>query len=176
MLLEKDKLECMRDRTKKLAADQKQGLPEASFLSSLEVQASQVQDLQIRVQIREHVINVDRSLAAGGDGTAQSATETLLAAAAACLEINWIAYSSAFNLEIKKVTVKIEGKLDQRFVLSGLDIPARLKSMKITSQIVCSEDRERIERVYKKVLQYCPVGGSLHPEIRKEYILDVQPR
>ncbi len=174
MLLEKGKLNRMRERTKKLAADQKQGLPESSFLNSLEVEATQVKDLQIRVQAKDHVINVDQSPSAGGDGTAQTPTETLLIAAAACMELNWIAYSSAFNLEIQKVSVKVDGVLDQRYVLSGAEIPARLKSLKITSHIVSTEDRDKIERVYKKVLQYCVVSGSLHPDIRKEYVLDVQ--
>ncbi len=174
MLLAKEKLNQMRERTKKLAADVKQGLPETSFLNFLEVEASQVKDLQIRVQARNNVINVDQSPAAGGDGTAQSPTETLLAATAACLELNWIAYSSVFNLNIKKVSVKIEGALDQRFVLSGAGIPARLKFLKIISKVLSSDPRDKIERVYQKVLQYCPVSGSLHPEIRKEYFLDVQ--
>ncbi len=174
MLLEKEKLNRMRERTKKLAADQKQGLPDSSFLNSLEVEASQVKDLQIRVQARNHVIKVDQSPAAGGDGTAQSPIETLLAAAAACMELNWIAYSSAFNLEIQKVSVKVEGKLDQRYLLNGAEIPARLKSLKVTSLIISAENRDKIERVYKKVLQYCPVSGSLHPNIHKEYILDVE--
>ncbi len=174
MLLEKDKLNHMRERTKKLAADQKQGLPDTSFLNSLEAEASQVKDLQIRVKTRNHEIMVDQSPAAGGDGTAQSPIETLLAAAAACLELNWIAYSTAFNLELKQVSVKVEGKIDQRYLLSGADIPARLKSLKVTSRIFTAENRDKIERVYKKVLQYCPVSGSLHPDIHKEYILDVQ--
>ncbi len=174
MLLEKEKLNRMRERTKKLAADQKVGLPDASFLNSLEVEASQVKDLQIRVQARNHVINIDQSPAAGGDGTAQSPIETLLVAAAACLELNWIAYSSAFNLDVQRVSVKVEGKIDQRYLLSGAETPARLKSLKITSLIVTTENRDKIERVYQKVLQYCPVSGSLHPDIHKEYNLDVR--
>jgi len=174
MLLEKAKLNQMRERTKNLAAAQKQGLPDSYFLNTLEVEATQVKDLQINVRAREHIIKVDQSAAAGGDGTAQSPVETLLAAAAACLELNWIAYSSAFNLELHYVSVKIEGKLDQRYVLSSSIIPARLKSLRVISRIVTTESQEKIDKVYKKVLQYCPVNGSLHPDIHKEYVLDVQ--
>jgi len=176
MLLETKRLELMREKTKKLVAELKTPAPEEAFLRPIHTRAQQVKNLQIRVAVGKHIVSIDEPLDGGGEDTAQSPLDTLLVALAACIEVNWIAYSSAFNLDIHEVEVEVEGLIDQRFLLSGANnVPARLKAVKITSRVVTSAPRENIERVHQKVHQFCPVNGSLHPDIKREYILEIQP-
>jgi putative redox protein len=175
MLLEKKRLEIMREETKKLMAKLKTSAPEQAFLRQIRAEARQVKNLQIRAAVGKHTLNIDEPLEGGGDDTAQSPVDTLLASLAACIEVNWIAYSSAFNLDIREAVVEVEGTIDRRFLLSGTNsVPARLKAVKIISHIVTSAPRENVERVHQKVQQTCPVSGSLHPDIKKEYSIEIQ--
>ncbi len=177
MLLEPKRLEVMRENTKQLAAAAKSSQPEKAFLNQIRAEARQVTNLQIRATVGDHAINVDEPEEKGGDGAAQSPVDTLVAALAACTEVNWVAYGTAFNLDIDKAVVEVEGTIDRRYVLAGAKgVPARLTAVKITSRVVTSAPRDKIERVYEKVQQFCPVAGSLHPEIKKEYVLEIQSR
>ncbi|HMF33346.1 MAG TPA: OsmC family protein [Candidatus Lokiarchaeia archaeon] len=176
MLLGEDRLALMRERAKRIGAGVKDGAPEEEFVNSITVVASQVQNLQICAQVGAHEVQVDEPVAGGGDGTAQSPVETLLAALAACTEVNWVAYSSAFGLELEKVDVTVEGTIDHRYLLSGAgSVPARLLAVTITSDVYTVAPKEKIERVHEKVQKFCPVAGSLHPSIQKDYTLSLHP-
>src|SRR4030042_4592349 len=173
MLLETKRLEIMREKTKKLVAALKTSVPEQAFLRPIHTRAQQVKNLKIRVVVGKHIVNLDEPLDGGGDDTAQSPLDTLLVALAACIEVNWITYSSAFNLDIREVVVEVEGMIDRRFVLSGANsVPARLNAVKIIYRVVTSAPRENVERIHQKVQQFCPVSESLHPDITKVYLLD----
>jgi uncharacterized OsmC-like protein len=178
MLLEPKRLELMREKTKKLAAETKSPTPAPvqAFLRQIHTEARQMKNLQIRTEVGKHVIAIDEPVDGGGDDSAQSPVDTLVAALAACTEVNWIAYSAAFNLDIQEAVVQVEGTIDRRYVLGGTNrMPARLQAVKILSRVVTSAPRNKVERVYEKVKQFCPVAGSLNDAIKKEYLLEIQP-
>jgi len=176
MLLETKKLEVMQEKTKKLTAEVKKGAPEQAFLRQYHATVKQGKNLQVRVIIGKHTVNIDEPLDNGGDDTAPSPEDTLLVALGTCIELSWIVYSSAFNLDIREVVVNVEGSVDQRYMLSGVNnVPARMKAVKIISRVVTNAPREKVERVYQKVQLFCPINGSLHPDIKKEYSLEINP-
>ncbi len=176
MLLDPKRLDMMRERTKQLASEAKMSAPESAYLRQIHVEARQVNNLQVRATVNKHVINIDEPVEGGGDDTAQSPVDTLVAALAACTEVNWVAYGAAFNLDIQAAVVTVDATIDRRYVLGGAKgVPVRLKAIKILSRVVTSAPREKIERVHEKVQQFCPVAGSLHPDIKKEYLLEIQP-
>jgi uncharacterized OsmC-like protein len=175
MLLETKRLDIMRERTKQLAAAIKASAPENAFLRQIHAEARQVTNLQVRAAVGTHVVNIDEPVEGGGDAAAQSPVDTLVAALAACTEVNWVAYGAAFNLDIQAAVVTVDATLDRRYVLGGTNrVPARLKAVRITSRVVTSAPRDKVELVHEKVQQFCPVAGSLHPDINKEYILEIQ--
>ncbi len=175
MLLEPNRLEIMREKAKQLAAQAKTSAPKGEFLRLIRVEARQVTNLQIRAAMGTHLINFDEPVDGGGDDAAPSPVDTLVAALAACTEVNWVAYGAAFNLDIKEAVVTVDATLDRRFVLGGVKaVPARLMAVKIISQVVTSAPRDKVERVHEKVQQFCPVAGSLHPDIKIEYVLEHQ--
>lgn len=174
MVLENERLERMRERAKQIRAGVKDGAPEETFMDTIMVVSSQVHNLQVCARVRNHDIYVDEPVTGGGDDTAPSPVETLLAAIATCTEINWIAYSAAFGITLDLAEVTVEGTIDRRYIISGIEsVPPRLKAVKITSHVRTGESREKIERVHAKVAHFCPVAGSLHPDIEKEYILEI---
>ncbi len=175
MLLEPKRLEIMRQRTKELAAAAKTPAPEGAFLRPIHAEARQLKNLQVHAMIANHVVNTDEPLEGGGDDTAQSPVDTLVAALAACTEVNWVIYGTAMNLDIQEAVVHVDATIDRRYVLGGArGVPARLTAVKITSRVVTRAPRDKVERVHEKVQQFCPVAGSLHPDIKKEYKLEIQ--
>ncbi|OLS12784.1 MAG: hypothetical protein RBG13Loki_3616 [Promethearchaeota archaeon CR_4] len=174
MLLDTNRLELMREKTKKMSAELQKSAPEQAFLRQMHVNVRQVKNLQVHVVIGKHTVNVDEVLDDGGDGTAQTPEDTLLVALGSCIEMNWIIFSS--NLDFREVLVDVESTIDERFMLSGANsVPARLKAVKVISHVVTNAPREKVERVYQKVQQFCPINGSLHPDIKKEYSLEILP-
>ncbi len=175
MHLEPKRLEIMREKAKQLAAEAKSSAPEGEFLRLIRVEARQVTNLQIRTAVGTHTVNIDEPVEGGGDDAAPSPVDTFVAALAACTEVNWVAYGAAFNLDIKEAVVTVDAMLDRRFVLGGAKpVPARLIAVKFISRVVTREPREKVERVHEKVQQFCPVAGSLHPDIKIEYLLEIQ--
>ncbi len=175
MLLDPKRLEIMRERTKKLSEATKTSEPAGAFLRPVHAEARQVKDLHIRTTVGMHAIDIDEPVEGGGDDAAQSPVDTLVAALAACTEVNWVAYGAAFNLDMREASVFVDATIDQRYVLSGRSkVPARLIAVKILSRVVTSAPRDKVEKVHQKVQEFCPVAGSLHPDIKKEYVLEVQ--
>jgi len=176
MLLETKRVEKMQEKMKMLMAAMKMPAPEQVFLRQINANVRQVKNQQLRGVAGKYTVNIDRPLEQGGDETGPDPEEVLLIALGACTEMNWVAYSSAFNLDIREAVVDVEGTIDRRFMVNGANsVPARLKTVKIISRVVTSAPREKVEIIHQKVQQFCPVSGSLHPDIKKEYSLEIQP-
>ena len=179
MLLEKSRQEILRQRPiklKEIIESTKAGPNPNSYDSTFHIHCSQQKNLQVVSQVKNHDVGMDEPPSLGGDGTAPNPVEILLSAFAGCMEINWIMYSSLHHLDLKRVEVEIHATIDKRFVFgSQYGVPARLSSITIISHLFTNEPRDKVDRVFKKVHEICPVGGSLHPEIQKKYELVFHP-
>jgi uncharacterized OsmC-like protein len=179
MLLEKSRQEILRQRPMKMKdlVEIGEETPKSNlFQSTFQLACTQKQNLQISSKVKNHIVSMDEPETLGGDGTAPNPVEMLLTAFAGCLEMNWIMYSSFHNLELHKVDVEILATIDKRYVF-GLKygVPARLTSIRIISHLYTNESQEKVDRVFEKVRNICPVGGSLHPDIEKHYELKFHP-
>ena len=102
--------------------------------------------------------------------------DLLLAGHAGCFEMTWIYLCSTSNLDVDEVKVEISAEMDGRDSFKGSKSPpTRLKSMKIHTIVKSNESEKKLERIHKKARHDCSVGGSLHPDIEKEYTLEVIP-
>lgn len=128
---------------------------------------------QLETTIRDHLIYVDEPESSGGDNTAASPFDTLLAAYAGCIQMNWLIYSSIHQVALQNVETEITGMIDRRYPLGV--VPARLLAVRIISRLYTSEKPEKFDRIFEKVKQFCIVGNSLHPDIEKEYVLEFYP-
>jgi uncharacterized OsmC-like protein len=175
MLLEKHRQEILQKRPillKNLIENHGNSTNPASFRSTFQLYCSQKQNLQIGTQVRIHHVDMDEPESLGGDNSAPNPVELLLSAFAGCMEMNWIMYSSISNLDIQQVDVEIIAAIDKRYVFGPkYGIPARLSSITIISHLYTNEPQNKVERVFEKVRDICPVGGSLHPDIEKKYEL-----
>lgn len=177
MMLESKRVEFLRDRTKKIKEGMEkttENSPQDQFIGQMNVKCSQNQNLRLNAQVRSFNLAMDEPPSIAGDNTAPNPVEFLIMAYAGCLEMNWIMYSSLYNLNVSKVEVEIQATIDRRYALGNVEqFPARLQSLKIISHLETTESQQKVERVFRKVKEICPVGGSLHPDIKKEYILDL---
>jgi uncharacterized OsmC-like protein len=174
MLLEEDRVSRLREMRKKMGLAIKQGVPAEKFLNHLTASAEQVQNLHMKVQVRDHEVHIDEPVPMGGDDFAPSPLETLLAAVAGCKETTWVLASSILDMAVDKVEVNVEGSIDRRY-MQDPSVPARLQSIRITSRVTTSEPQEKMEMVFGRLQQMLPMTGSLSEDIEKEFLLVVIP-
>ncbi len=113
---------------------------------------------------------MDEPLESAGDNTAPTPVQLLLAAYAGCMEITWLTVCTMHQLNVSKVEITITATRDRRFILGGNNpISARFTDLTIVFKFETSEKLDKLKRLLKKVEQLCPVGSSLHPDIKKKY-------
>ena len=170
--LGENRIETLRSRAMGVRkAEKEQTQEEKAFLGKFALESVQKKNLQISVSTRNFTITIDEPPASGGDDIAPSPVEVLLAAFAGCLHVNWVIYLSFAKIEVEHLKVKMESGLDMRYVLTTPEYPPRLKNVKIITEIKSDASMKKLEHVLEKVKRTCPVGGSLHPDITREYII-----
>ena len=177
MLLDKELVEMMRKEMKEFQDLLESGkdVPESAYMGKLKVVAVQKEKLQVEISAQDHKIIADEPLPYGKD-EGPSPVELLLAAHAGCFEITWIYLCSISNLDVDEIKVEISAEMDRRDGLKGpKSPPTRLKSMKIHTVVKSNESEKKLERIHTKARHDCWVGGSLHPDIKKEYTLEIIP-
>ena len=167
-LLEKAKV------IRKQAQDAGPDAPADQFLSMSQVLCQNQSNCQLITTLGKHKLKFDEPLGNGGDDTALAPVFTLLCALSACMEMNWVIYTSASKMEVKKVEMEVTGWIDLRFTFDD-KVPVRIKRIELVSKIYTNDSAEKVARVYEKVKKYCIVGGSLHPDIEKTYRLEQYP-
>ena len=141
------------------------------FETKYEVTSTQIENFQLNVIAGEHSAKLDEPLSIAGDNTAMNAVQMLISAFASCLETNWLFYITAYKLKVEDVSVHISAIIDRRYSL-GIT-PARVKSFVITSRLITEENKDKIEKIAEKAKKTCVVGGSIHPDINREYKLEI---
>lgn len=141
------------------------------FEVEYEATSKQTENFQLHVTAGEHSVKLDEPLSISGDNTAMNAVQMLISAFASCLETNWLFYITAYKLEVEDVRVHISAVIDRRYSL-GI-IPARVKSFVITSRLITEEPIDKIEKIAEKAKKTCVVGGSIHPDISREYKIEI---
>ncbi|RLI64189.1 MAG: hypothetical protein DRO88_07980 [Promethearchaeia archaeon] len=152
-----------------------ENLLESEYIYTSKVKARQVEKMQIEISTANHKVIVDEPKPFGKDEGA-SPIDLLLAAYAGCFQITLIFLSCASNLDVEDIKVEISAQMDARDGFRGpKSPPPRIKSMKILTIFKTSEPEKKIQRIIRKAKHDCSVGGSLHPDIKKEYILEIVP-
>lgn len=178
MLIDANRLENLKIRMKTFRNQLKivDEITEKDYIKTIAATANQKSNFQLEIQTADHYVLSDEPELSGGDNTAPSPVTLLISAFAGCMEMNWLLLSSIYKLPVHEVKVGIQAKLDQRYKLGGKEAPpARLHSVVITTYIKTTEkimDKDKFERMLEKAIKACPVGGSLHPDIKKTYKLE----
>ena len=142
-------------------------------IGRVHVVAEQEENAAVRVKAitakQTYQFRTDEPHVNGGDETAPTPVHTLVGALSACLETNWIYYTSFAKLDVESIKVEVHATIDRRFILGREEFPARLKSIFVKSFISTNEPKHKFNHVFQKVRNLCPVGGSLHPKINLSF-------
>ena len=113
----------------------------------------------------------DEPLALGGEDTAPNPVEQLLGALGNCLAVGYAANATAAGIELKGLTIELEGDLDLHTFLGLAEGHAGYES--ITARVSIDSDApiDQIEQLHRKVVSTSPVGHTLERAIPVSVLL-----
>ncbi|MGR8921496.1 MAG: OsmC family protein [Gammaproteobacteria bacterium] len=128
--------------------------------------------LRSDVSIRRHALVVDEPPALGGGDAGPNPVELVLAALGACQEITYKAYATALGIELRSVSVRLEGDIDLRGFF-GVDdsVPAGFQRIRGTVDIDADAPAEAIAALKAAVDAHCPVLDVLSRPVSVELAL-----
>ncbi len=115
-----------------------------------------------RIRIRDFEITSDQPPGFGGSNAGPKPSELLLAALAACQEMTWRLYADAMDVDLRGVSVELEGTQDLNgFLGTGEAVPAGFQSIKGTVHIDSGASDAKIEKLQQVVDAHCPILDDL---------------
>ncbi|NMN93729.1 OsmC family protein [Antrihabitans stalactiti] len=101
----------------------------------------------------------------GGSDTAPNPVELLLSAFGSCLAVGYAANASVAGIEIKSLTIGLEGDLDLHVFLGLADGHAGFSSIRATVDLDSDADADAIAELHRKVAATSPVGHTLETAV-----------
>ena len=146
-------------------------------MKTFRVEAKQVDRFQVEAIAGESTIIIDQPKAAGGNGAGPCPVEYVLAGFAACI-LN-VAYVVACErkLELRSVTVRVEGDLNPaKFMGKPTDDRAGFQSVRLITNVDADMTLEEKEDFLRTVEARCPVSDNLAATTPVDVILEEKAR
>jgi len=114
------------------------------------------------IRIRNFEIISDQPFGFKGTNAGPKPSELLLAGLAACQEMTWRLYADAMDIDLRRISVELEGVQDLNGFL-GTDeaVPAGFQSINGTVFIDSDTSDAELEKLQKIVDAHCPVLDDL---------------
>ena len=114
------------------------------------------------VRIRDFEIISDQPFGFEGTNAGPKPSELLLAGLAACQEMTWRLYAEAMNIDLRRISVELEGVQDLNGFLGTDDaVPAGFQSIRGTIFIDSGASDAELEKLQQIVDAHCPVLDDL---------------
>jgi len=94
----------------------------------------------------------------GGDNTGPNPVEQILGALGNCLAVGYTANATAAGVEIKEMSIKVDGDLDLHTFLGLKDGNAGFSNISVSVQIDADASNDVLEQIHQKVIATSPVG------------------
>jgi uncharacterized OsmC-like protein len=126
------------------------------------------------VDLGRAIYDAQAHVGVGGAGTAACSGDLLLGALAACAQLTCQMVATAMGVEVRSVTVNVDGELDLRGTL-GLDpdVGAGFDAIRLRFEVDAPEATdEQLESLFEKTERYCTVLQTLTspPPIASELV------
>ena len=125
------------------------------------VSSRHIKDLYTETTVREHLVEADYAVPAGGGNQAPNPIELLLASFAACIESAFYEFAVHEGLAVNSISVEMEGTLDLRGLFMIDDIQAGFKDLTYHLIVDSPDDEGKIRDLAERVIAHCPVVDSL---------------
>ena len=103
----------------------------------------------------------DEPAGMGGGDTASNPVEQVLAALGNCLAVGYAANASVAGIEIKSLTIELEGDIDMHAFLGLGEGNAGYDSIRAKVDLQSNATPEQLQELHKKVVGSSPVGHTL---------------
>ena len=103
----------------------------------------------------------DEPAGLGGGDTAPNPVEQVLAALGNCLAVGYAANASVAGIEIKSLTIELEGDIDMHTFLGLRDGNAGYESIRAKVDLQSNATPEQLQELHAKVVGSSPVGHTL---------------
>jgi len=176
MLLSKELVDLIKNEMQTMTDRIKSGeITEKEYMGHFEVEAEQTQRLQVKVTGEGHTFFVDETEPFGAN-KGPAPVYYFLGAYAACFEMNMITFCVMSNLNVESIKINISATMDGRDNFKSSDAPpVRLKTLTLRAVIHSDESEAKLDRIFKKAKRNCVIGGSLHADIEKTYLMEIIP-
>jgi uncharacterized OsmC-like protein len=113
---------------------------------------------KLEIEIRDHKVISDQTLKGGGDDTAPTPTEFMIASLGACIAVYAINYAESRDVPLEGLTVDVETERATN--------PTRISKFDVTVTIPPSFPEEHHERLMR-VMHHCMVHNTMQnpPEV-----------
>lgn len=116
---------------------------------------------------RGHEITIDEPEELGGTDEGMNPVEVTLASLAGCLSITAKLLAKKMNIEIEKLSIKVEGEIDEEAMTSA-EVDSGFKDIEYKIKFESDSSKEKIEKLYQSIEKYCPVSDTIKRAIKFE--------
>ena len=145
-------------------------MPTATFKSTVNL----IEGMHCQANVRNFTVAMDEPPSLGGTDKAMNPVEMLLCALGGCLVISSQAFSRECGVNLKNVSVELEGDLDpDGFLGKNPDIRAGLQDTRVKIHFDTDSPDENIEKLMQTIEKRCPVSDCLKGQpvpVRIEYV------
>lgn len=173
-LLSDDTIKAYQQRFKKMQKLKFSKEGDEEFIEKIEVTSEQINNLQVKTDVKGHEIINDEPKKLFGTGLYPRPIDIFIGSIANCLEISALLYFSFSNLKVESVKVKVEAFIDKRSILNDENAPLLgYYDFKYTFYVKSDENLKKIQNVLKKVENNCPIKGTLNRsnEFKNELVI-----
>lgn len=97
----------------------------------------------------------------GGSNTGPNPVEQLLGALGNCLAVGYAANATVAGIEIKDMTIDVEGKLDLHTFLGLKSDHAGFSEINVRVKLESDADSDALQKLHERVIASSPVGHTL---------------
>jgi uncharacterized OsmC-like protein len=112
----------------------------------------------------------DEPPARGGNDTAPSPLELMLAALCACVNVSTSRMAQKIRFEYEDLETYVEGDLDTRGRKGEANVPVHYHTVRLKVRIKTDESDKRIERLADLVGRYCPVDSFYRAAVQNYHV------
>jgi uncharacterized OsmC-like protein len=123
--------------------------------------------------VRHFTIPSDEPASLGGTDLAPGAVELVLSALGACLTVGLVYNAALQDIEIRKLTIEVQGKIDlARFLGLPVATPAGYTEIRVDCRVDADAPADAIAALAARVIATSPVTDTLRRPIPVELIVN----
>lgn len=108
-----------------------------------------------------HTIRIDEPASLGGMDTGQNPVQLILSSLGGCLTVLINAFAPAHEVEIRDVSVEVEGDLDPDAFMGKSDARTGFSEIRYKINIDSSSEPEKVAALRDHAIRACPVKDTL---------------